>query len=71
MTRAEMIKKMMDKANELKKDYTWKGYAEIWEMCDEWNRTHEDEEILMYEHEDEETEMVDGFYIEYDYWVFD
>lgn len=72
MTRAETIKEMVTKANNLKKNYTWKGYEEIWTMCNEWNSTHsEDEEIFMSDHDNEETGMVDGFYIEYDYWVFE
>lgn len=72
MTRAEMIKEMMTKANELKKNYTWKGWEEIWDMCYDWNGTHsEREEIFMAEHENEETGMVDGFYIEDDYWIFE
>jgi hypothetical protein len=72
MARAEMIRKMMDKADELRKNYTYQGWEEIWEMCYEWNSTHsEEEEIFMAEHENEETGYVDGFYIEDDYWTFE
>lgn len=72
MTRDKMIQKMMEKANALQKNYTWQGWEEIWEMCSDWNSTHEEsEEIFMCDHESEETGLVDGFCIEYDYWVFE
>ena len=38
-------------------------------MCIEWNREHEDDEIFMCEHADENN-VVDGFYIEDDYWLY-
>lgn len=72
MTRDKMIQKMFKKANDLQKNYTWQGWEEIWDMCYDWNSTHaESEEIMMCEHENEETGLVDGFYIEDDYWVFE
>lgn len=71
MTKEKMIKKMMQKANELSRNYTWQGWKEIWDMCSDWNSTHnQKEEIFMCEHENEETGLVDGFYIEDDYWTF-
>ena len=69
--RDKYIQKMMKKANELCKRYTWEAWEEIWDMCSDWNSTHEQrEEIFMCEHVNEETELVDGFYIEDDYWIF-
>ena len=70
--RDKMILKMMDKANKLARNYSWEGWEEIWSMCSDWNSTHsEEEEIFMCEHENEETGMTDGFFIEDDYWVFE
>ncbi len=66
-----MILKMVKKANKLHKNYTWQGWKEIWDMCSDWNSTHSrEEEIFMCEHWNEETDLVDGFYIEDDYWIF-
>lgn len=42
----------------------------IWDMCLRWNMEHEDSEIFMCEHENDEGE-VDGFYIEDDYLTFE
>lgn len=70
MTRQEMLKKLVDMANGLSKDASLMAQAEIFSACCDWNAEHEDEEIFMCEHDNEETGMVDGFYIEYDYWTF-
>lgn len=70
--REKMIAKMCKKANALHKNYTWEGWKKIWDMCSDWNSTHpESEEIFMCEHWNEETDLVDGFYIEDDYWIFE
>lgn len=70
--REKMIRKMSEKANALMKNYTYKGWEEIWDMCSDWNSTHPvNEEIFMAEHWNEETDLVDGFYIEDDYWIFE
>lgn len=73
MTRQETIDLMMEKANELYKNgWTRDGEHEIWNICSDWNSEHdEDEEIFMCEHENEETRLVDGFYIEDDSWMFE
>jgi hypothetical protein len=71
MTREKMIEKMVKAANKLRKEYSWEAQKEIWEMCLDWNSEHEDEEIFMCEHENEETGLVDGFYIEDDFWTFE
>lgn len=70
MTRNDMLRLMYKKANELQKNYTWQGWEELWSMSSDWNSTHDErEEIAMYEHDNEETELVDGFYIEDDLWI--
>lgn len=73
MTREETIYLMMKKANELYENgWTWDDEMEIWRICSDWNSEHdEDEEIFMCEHENEETGLVDGFYIEDDSWRFE
>ncbi len=70
--RDKLISLMCRKANALVKNYSWEGYFEIWEMCSNWNSEHDFEyEIFMSDHDNEETELVDGFYIEDDYWIFE
>ena len=69
MTREKVINEMVTRANALKKKYSYEMFNEIWDMCFEWNSNHEEAEIFMCEHENEETGMVDGFYIEDDYWI--
>jgi hypothetical protein len=72
MTREETIYSMMRKANDIYKNgWTRDSEDEIWSICSDWNSEHdEDEEIFMCEHENEETGLVDGFYIEDDSWAF-
>lgn len=70
--REKMIRKMFKMANALKRNYTLEGWENIWDMCSDWNSSHpENEEIFMCEHCNEETGLVDGFYIEDDYWIFE
>ena len=70
MTRKETLETMIKKANELKKNYTRPAEDEIWRISATYNATHEDE-IAMFEHENEETGTVDGFYIEDELWTFE
>ena len=68
MTRNKMLKKLYKLANELLKNYTLDKWNEMWDLCCDWNRTHnESEEIFMSETCDEE-ERVNGFMIEDDVW---
>lgn len=72
MTKFKMLEKMYEKANALQKNYTWQGWEEIWDMCYDWNSTHDrKDEICMSEHWNDETDEIDGFYIEDDYWIFE
>lgn len=71
MTREQTIETMMNKANELLRNgWNREGENKIWSMCSDWNRDNPNNEIFMCEHENDDTHMVDGFYIEDDYWVF-
>ena len=72
MTKEKTIKKMVEKANALVKNgWSRDGEDEIWQMASDWNSTHDyPDEIFMCEHENEETQLVDGFYIEDDHWTF-
>ena len=65
--RQRYINKMVELANDIVRDYTWEKWERLWSMSSDWNSTHEDE-IAMYEHENEDG-VVDGFYIEDDYWI--
>ncbi len=73
MTKEQMISKMVDKANKLAQSNDWDflKVAEIWDMCSDWNREHDDynEQIFMCDHDNDDN-IVDGFYIEDDYWIF-
>lgn len=71
LTKKETISLMMEKANKIYKDgWSWDAEMEIWSICSEWNSEHDEDEIAMYEHSDENN-IVNGFYIEDDVWVFD
>lgn len=71
MTRIQTIKKMIKMANELVKNYTWEQNKELWDMCCDWNRNHdESEEIFMCEIWAEDGYDGDGFMIEDDIWFF-
>lgn len=68
MTRNETLKKLYRIANDLLKNYTLDKWNEMWDLCCDWNSTHDSsEEIFMSETCDEE-ERVNGFMIEDDVW---
>lgn len=70
--RRNYIDKMIKKANELVKDYTWDKNKELWDMAFDWNANHtEEEEIFMCEIWEEDGYDGNGFMIEDDYWYFD
>ena len=70
-TRDEVIAMMIRLANEaINRD---NGLIEnvIWAISSEWNSTHsEREEIAMYEFQSEDSECVNGFMIEDDFWIY-
>lgn len=72
ITREETIILMMKKANEIHKNgWSCDAEMEIWRICSDWNANHEEgEEIGMYENSDENN-IVNGFCIEDDSWIFD
>lgn len=68
MTRNETLKKLYRIANDLFKNYTLDKWNEMWDLCCDWNSTHDSsKEIFMSETCDEE-ERVNGFMIEDDVW---
>ena len=71
MTREKVIKEMIRRANALLKNWNRELFDSIWTMCLDWNREHEDEEIFMCEYQSDDSEYVNGFMIEDDYWVFE
>ena len=76
MKRDDLISLMMDKAKALTKKWTRAGEDEIWEMCSNWNSEHyggcyDEAEIFMCEYQSEDSEYVNGFMIEDDYWTFE
>lgn len=72
MTRSEVVKLMIEKANSLYNNgWSRDGEDEIWTICSDWNSNNPESEIFMSEHVSETTGYVDGFYIEDDYWVFE
>lgn len=72
MTREETIRTMIDKANKLTKHYSYDLWSEIWGICSDWNSEHynDGEEIFMCEYQSDDSEYVNGFMIEDDWWVF-
>ena len=71
MTRDTAISKMIRQANLLKKNgWTRDGENAIWDIASEYNRTHDDE-IFMCEYQSDNSEYVNGFMIEDDYWTFE
>lgn len=71
MTREQTIREMITKANELKRNgWTRDGENAIWDMALDYNRSHDDE-IFMCEYQSEDSDYVNGFMIEDDYWTFD
>ena len=75
MTKAQVIRKMYEKANMVMRNWTRDGENEIWDMALNWNRNHEDDEIFMCEFsqdaEGNDTGRVTGFMIEDDYWLYE
>ena len=69
MDRNETINLMVRLANILQKAYSYQLCQEIWKICSEWNSENPEDEIFMCEHTDCDN-VVDGFYIEDDYWIF-
>ena len=68
--REQIIAEMVKKANAmLKNGWTREGENAIWDMASDYNRTHDDE-IFMCEYQSDDSEYVNGFMIEDDYWVF-
>ena len=71
--KVKTIETMVSMANELVRNkYSDNAYDlnnKIWEMALDFNHEHDDEEIFMCEHVNDETGLVDGFYIEDDYWI--
>lgn len=71
MTRADMIEKLFEMANELAKNYTWDKYYEIFDTCCNWNREHEEsEEIFVCEIYKEDGYENDGIMVEDDYFLY-
>lgn len=71
MKKAEVITEMIKKANALLKTWDRDVFDSIWHMCIDWNDSHEDDEIFMCEYQSDDSEYVNGFMIEDDYWVFE
>ena len=71
MTREKLISKLMDMANKLLNNWTGEEEDAIWKLCIGWNIEHPDEEIFMCEYQSDDSEYVNGFMIEDDYWVFE
>ena len=78
MTREEVIHDLIQHALAItgrnSDNWTRETEDEIWEMCSDWNRAHdESEEIFMCECDHDEegnpTEFTCGFYIEDDYFI--
>lgn len=71
MEREKVIMEMIRRANSLLKSWNRDLFDSIWTMCIDWNREHEDDEIFMCEYQSDDSEYVNGFVIEDDYWVFE
>ena len=65
MTRKEVLSRIYGMANKLMKEFNRDVYNEMWDICYDWNREHEDEEIFMAEDEDE-----GRFYVEDDWFSY-
>ena len=70
MNREQLISKMMNMANKLINKWTREEEDAIWTLCLDWNSEHPDEEVFMCEYQSDDSEYVNGFMIEDDYWVF-
>lgn len=71
MNREQLISKMFDMANKLLNNWAREGENAIWKLCIDWNMEHPDEEIFMCEYQSDDSEYVNGFMIEDDWWVFE
>lgn len=75
MTRNEMIDKLVRMAIAITGDNTsagsWDATMEMWDLCSDWNREHEEEEIFMCEYQTEDSEYANGIMIEDDYFIFE
>ena len=70
-TKATVIGKMQELANAMKRTgWSRDGENAIWEMASDYNRTHDDE-ICMCDYQSDDSEYVNGFMIEDDYWTFE
>ena len=71
MNREQLISTMFDMANKLINKWTREGENAIWTLCSDWNNEHPDEEIFMCEYQSDDSDCVNGFMIEDDWWVFE
>lgn len=70
-TRQEVVDRMWELGLLMeRRGYDGTMNNKIWGLANDWNRKHENEEIFMCEHENDNG-IVDGFYIEEDYLVFE
>lgn len=73
--RNELIRKMVKLAVQItgknSGKWTWEKANKIWDMCSDWNREHEDCEIFMCDYCSEDSEVVDGFMIEDDFFIYE
>jgi hypothetical protein len=73
MNREQTITKMLKMAvaitGKCSDDWTLDKETEIWNTCLDWNAEHEDEEIFMCEYQTDDSEFVNGFMIEDDYFI--
>lgn len=65
MTRNEVLAQIYRMAEKLSKEWNYEEDDKMWELCSDWNREHEDEEIFMMQDEEE-----NRFYVEDDYFLY-
>lgn len=66
----KIIREMMQKANAmLENGWSRDIENEIWQTASDYNSTHDDE-IFMCEYQSDDSDFVNGFMIEDDYWTF-
>ena len=71
MTKQKMFEQLVNMANNLVKDYSYDKMSKLWDACNEWNDKHPDEEIFMCDGCFNDSETVNGFYIEDYYWIIE
>ena len=54
----------------LTKTYKRSVAEQMWTIANDFNSDHEDEEIFLCDHESEATGMIDGVYVEDNYFIF-